>query len=1156
MRWFLLFLSACLFVVVVDLSATAAAEPKRTVDFNREVRPILSNSCYKCHGPDEKERKGGTDGLRLDTLAGATVDLGGHKPIQPGQPEASLVIKRITSTNPDEVMPPRGHGKPLSAAEIATLTEWIRQGATYAAHWSYVKPTRPALLEVKTAWGQTPVDRFILVRLEKEGLKPQAAADDRTMIRRVALDLTGLPPTSAEVDAFLKDTSANRYEQMVDRFLKNETYGEHWARLWLDLARYADSAGYADDPARTIWAYRDYVIRSFQQNKPFDQFTIEQIAGDLLPEPNDEQLIATAFQRNTLTNSEGGTNDEEFRNVAIVDRVNTTMAVWMGTTIACAQCHSHKYDPLTQEEFFKLFAFYNQSQDADRRDESPLLELWSAEQRQQKQAWQDELAQLETTLKTPTLELLAAQQKWEASLPKSLAWNALVPAAVTRQSEKPATVSDTGIVMVTDVTPKDQYTVSIPIKETTALTALRLETLPSAGLAGGNFVLNRVQATIDPPAGQALKGRFVRIEIPGPQKILSLAEVQVFQGTENIAHGGKATQISTDYAGPPELAIDGNTDGRYKEAKSTTHTAMSDNPWWEVELKSATPIDRLVIWNRTDAGVGARLAQFRVAILDDNRQTLWEQTVAEPPNPSQELSLSGSRAITFAAAFADYSQPGFDPADVLLDKAPAGKKLTGWAIGGQIPQAHQLTLLPSAAVELPAGSVLKVTLGQESEHANHLLGQFRLVMTTEPQAATLARIPATILNLLPKAATERNAAEQQTLADYYRGIAPELQAARDRKIAVQKSLTDQKPYTTVPVMRDLAVAQRRKTQLQHRGNFMDLGQEVSEGIPAVFPALPSDLPPTRMALARWLIDRENPLTARVTVNRLWEQLFGIGIVASSEDFGSQGELPSHPELLDWLAVEFMDSGWNMQHMLKLLVMSAAYRQSSAVTDEAYQHDPDNRLLARGPRFRMSAEMIRDQALAVSGLLSKKQFGPPVNPPQPKLGVNAAFGSAVDWQTSMGEDKYRRALYTSWRRSNPYPSMSTFDAPNREVCTLRRSRTNTPLQALVTLNDPVYIEAAQALARKALKDGGATVEDQAKWVWETCLSRPPTAAEQQSVLALFQRTKERLSAQPENAQKLATNPLGPAPEGTDIVALAAWSVTTNAILNLDEMFMRR
>lgn len=1146
-----------LVLLIASVKVAPAAEPKRTVDFNRDVRPILSNNCFKCHGPDGKDRKGGTDGLRLDTLAGATVDLGGHQAIKPGQPEVSLVIQRIMSKDPDEVMPPRGHGKPLSAQEISILTEWIRQGANYALHWSYVNPVRPALPSVKNAaWGHTGVDQFLMARMEQEGLTPQPPADDRTLIRRVALDLTGLPPTSNEIAAFLQDQSPERYARMVDQYLKKPAYGEHWARLWLDLARYADSAGYADDPARTIWAYRDYVIRSFQENKPFDQFTLEQIAGDLLPQPTEDQLIATAFHRNTLTNSEGGTNDEEFRNVAIVDRVNTTMAVWMGTTITCCQCHNHKYDPLTQEEFFKLFAFFNQSQDADRRDESPLLDLWSSEQLRQKQAWQTEVAQLEQTLKTTTPELAAAQQQWEASLPKSLTWIGLVPQAFSRESGKATTITPDGSLTAGELAPKDQYTVTVPITSKTSLTALRLETPPNAGLASGNFVLSRVQATIEPPAGQPLKGRFVRIEIPGNQKILSLAEVQVFAGADNLARNGKATQSSTDYDGPPQLAIDGNTDGRYAEAKSTTHTAISDNPWWEVELAALTAIDRIQLWNRTDNGVGARLAQFRVAILDEQRKTVWEKTVAEPPNPSLELSLSGSRPIAFATAFADFSQSGFEAADVLLDKPAAGKKLTGWAIGGQLAQPHQLTLLPSAAVELPAGSVLKITLSQQSEHANHLLGQFRLSMTSEAQAATLARIPAPVLNILSKPVTDRAPVEQESVATYYRGVAPTLQPARDRLAVVQKSLADMKPYTTVPVMRDLAAAQRRKTQVQHRGNFMDLGQEVTEGIPAVFHSLPSDLAPNRLALARWLVDRENPLTARVLVNRMWEQLFGIGIVATSEEFGSQGELPSHPELLDWLAVELMDSGWNLQHVLKLMVMSAAYRQTSAVTPEAFQRDPDNRLLARGPRFRMSAEMIRDQALAVSGLLSPKQFGPPVNPPQPRLGVNAAFGSAVDWQTSAGEDKFRRALYTTWRRSNPYPSMSTFDAPNREVCTLRRSRTNTPLQALVTLNDPVYIEAAQALARKILTDGGSTVEDQAKWAWEACLSRPATGNELQSVKTLFESTKQRLATQPENAKKLAENPLGPVPNGMDVTTLAAWTVTTNAILNLDEMFMRR
>ena len=792
----------------VSLASVCAADAP--IDFNRDIRPILSNTCFKCHGPDDAERKGGTDGLRLDQRAAALADLGGYAPIIPGNPDESELWKRITSTDPDVQMPPRGSGKKLTPNNIQKFTDWIRQGAPYAKHWSYEPPVRPPVPTVmNTAWPRNDIDRFLLARLENVGwdesasptnsganskvgpadsshptrLTPQPEADRYALIRRLSLDLIGLPPKWEEVQRFVQDNSPDAYAQLVDRLLQQPAYGEHWARLWLDLARYADSAGYADDPPRTIWAYRDYVIRAFNQNLPFDQFTIEQIAGDLLPNPTEDQLIATAFHRNTLTNNEGGTNDEEFRNVAVVDRVNTTLNVWMGTTINCAQCHTHKYDPITQEEFFKLFAFFNQSDDADRRDESPLHEIWKAEDLARRNALQTEL----------------------------------------------------------------------------------------------------------------------------------------------------------DGLGPD----------------------------------------------------------------------------AEP--------ASAWRAIEVAR--------------------------------------------------------------------------------------------------------------------------------------LRRALNGVKPITTVPVMRDLAADKQRKTQVQRRGNFQDVGAEVTAGVPTVFPALPEGESVNRLALAKWLVDRRNPLTARVVVNRLWEQIFGTGIVATSEEFGSQGDPPVHPELLDWLAVEFMDSGWDLQHMLKLLVTSAAYRQSSHVTEELIELDPDNRLLARGPRFRMSAEMIRDQALAVSGLLSPKMYGPPVKPMQPKLGVNAAFGSGIDWTTSDGEDKYRRALYTTWRRSNPYPSMATFDAPNREVCTLRRARTNTPLQALVTLNDPVYIEAAQALARKIIPVDGSTA-DKAAAAIEWALSRPATSAERERLASLFDAAKAKLASSPENAKKIATVPLGAAPEGAEIVDLAAWTVVANAVLNLDELFMRR
>ncbi len=916
---------------------------------------------------------------------------------------------------------------------------------------------------------------------------------------------------------------------------------------------------YADDPLRTIWKYRDYVIESFNANKPFDQFTVEQIAGDLLPGPTEEQLIATAFHRNTQTNNEGGTNDEEFRNVAIVDRVNTTMAVWMGTTINCAQCHNHKYDPISQQEFFRFFAFFNNTDDADRGDESPLIEIYTGEQKQQKAEWQREVQQLEEKLRTPTPELLAAQREWEARLAAEPAWTVLHPAEVEAWEDAGLTVADDGTVRAARGAAADVYTLHCRNDAPHTLTALRLETLPDAalpgqgaGFGGGNFVITQIKAWIRPPEGAPPSGRFVRIELPGKQKILSLAEVQVFSGTENIAGGKAASQSTTAFDGPAELAIDGNTDGRYAEAKSTTHTEQSDNPWWEVDLKEARPIDRIVVWNRTDNNLQSRLAGFRLVLLDEQRKPVWEQTTEEAPNPSAELSLSGERSVAFAQALADYSQSGFDAANVLDSKEP---NKSGWSVGGQHGRPHSLTLIPAAPLALDTGAELIVAIEQLSEHENHTLGRFGLSATEDARASEFARFPTDIIAALRTPDGQRNDEQRQRLTGYYLSIAPALQAQRDRLAQVQKQLAEFKPFTTVPVLRELPTDKRRTTHLQFRGNYLDEGGVVTEGVPSAFPPLPEGTPVNRMALAQWLISPDNPLTARVMVNRFWEKIFGEGIVRTSEEFGTQGELPTHPELLDWLAVEFMEGGWDMKDMLKLLVTSAAYRQSSRVTPELLERDPDNRLLARGPRVRLTAEMIRDQALLVGGLLSPKLYGPPVRPPQPALGVSAAFGSGIDWQTSDGEDRYRRALYTNWRRSNPYPSMATFDAPNREVCTLRRARTNTPLQAFVTLNDPVFVEAAQALARRIDGHEGS-VRDRAAYGFRLCLARPPHDAELDRLTALYEVARQDFSADKVQAAALATKPLGPAPEGAVIVDLAAWTVVGNVLLNLDETLMKR
>lgn len=765
------------------LVTPAWAQP--SIDFNRDVRPILSNKCFACHGPDDGKREAG---LRLDDFKIATHELeSGATAIVPRIPDASEAIRRITSEDDIERMPPAKFGKPLSQAEVDILRRWIEQGAHYAMHWSYVRPVRPespSTAEAWQHWPRNPVDQFALQGMLAHGLHPSPEARREALVRRVFLDLTGLPPSIEEVDAFIANDDPQAYEKLVDDLLQRPSYGEHWARMWLDLARYADSTGYADDPPRVIWAYRDWVIKAFNENKLFNQFTIEQIAGDLLPSPSDDQLVATAFHRNTMANSEGGTQDEEFRNAAIVDRVNTTLAVWMGTTIACAQCHNHKYDPISQREYFQVFAILDNTEDADRDDETPLLSIYTDEQRQHQ----------------------------------------------------------------------------------------------------------------------------------------------------------------------PEFRANAAT---------------------------------------------------------------WQAIVAMSPN-----------AIAQAQA-------------------------------------------------LPA------------------------------QAASALRCM---------------------------------------------------PKTRVPVARELT-EKRRDTRLQYRGNYLDKGPSVEPGLPAVFHTAAADGPLDRLKLAQWLVDRENPLTARVISNRYWEMLFGRGIVLTSEDFGSQGDPPTHPELLDWLAVELMDSGWDTKALVRKLVTSAAYRQSSQIVGDAAKVDPDNRWLARGPRVRLSAEMVRDQTLAVSGLLSGKMYGPPVRPMQPNLGLSAAFGSSTDWKTSAGDDRYRRAIYTTWRRSSPYPSMATFDAPSREVCTLRRNSTNTPLQSLVTLNDPVYVEAAQALARRAIQHA-STVADQITYAFRRCLSREPQADELQSLIHLYEDSHSQLSTRPRASVKLATRPLGDLPTGMNAVDAASMTVVSNVLLNLDEMFLKR
>jgi hypothetical protein len=921
---------------IVTCTAVLADE----IDFGNEVRPILARHCFRCHGQDAEHREAG---LRLDERVHAIAETdGGSLAVVPGHPEASELVARIVTEDDDLRMPPAETGERLTEPEIAIIRKWISAGARYSEHWSFVPPRRwpvPTLSEL--ARGSNLIDAFVRRRLEAEGLRPNTMASSHDLIRRLSLDLRGLPPSPVEVVAFVGDASPVAYERLVDRFLQDPGFGERWARVWLDLARYADSRGYGSDPLRmNMWRYRDWVIDAFNDNVPYDQFTVEQMAGDLLPDPTLRQRMATAFHRNTMTNVEGGTDDEEFRVAAVKDRIETTFQVWMGLTMQCANCHDHKYDPISQEEYYRFYAIFNQTADSDRPDEYP-------------------------TIEAPT-ELLEIQM-------------ARIDAEIAAMNSG-------------------------------------LETARQQA---------KEQVTTAPP--QPITGRIVRVELSGENKILSLAEVEVFAGDSNSARQGKPSQSSTSNDAPAELAIDGNTNGNFFQAMSTTHTNSEKDPWWEVELSEATRVDRIVVWNRTDGNVGSRLANLRIRLLDQQRERVWQ-----------------------------------------------------FQLGNEPQTKHEISLRPMTAAE---------------QEVARLEGEVLRLEASKPDVPTL------------------------------------------------------------PVLAELPTDKQRETLVMVRGNFLDRSTQVEPGLPSTFTSSTMPDAPGRLDAARWLVAGENPLTARVAVNRIWAQLFGIGLVETEEDFGTQGEPPSHPQLLDWLATEYQELGWDTKRLLRLIVTSDTYRQNSALTSDVYQRDPRNRLLSRGPRFRLEAETLRDQALALSGLLTRQQHGPSVYPYQPPGMWRAAFNGQRKWPTSEGADKYRRGLYTFWRRTVPYPSMQTFDAPSREICTVRRLRTNTPLQALVTLNDPAYVEAAQALARRIFREAGPSVEQRVRYGLELCLSRPPQSAQVERIKRLFDSELQHFRQHSDAAEQMATDPLGPLNSDWDAAELAAWTVVANVLLNLDAVLTK-
>ena len=832
---------------------------------------------------------------------------------------------------------------------------------------------------------------------------------------------------------------------------------------------------------------------------------------------------------------------------AVKDRAGITAQAWMGLTMGCAQCHSHKFDPITQKEYYQFYAFFNQTADTDKGDESPTMPVQPRDQRQKIDALNQEIAALEKKLNATSPEVLAEFSQWEKTHQGSAAWTVLEPTQFEAMAGPAFKKLEDNSLLATNPAPvTDTYTVTYR-STVTNLSALRLEVFPDDSFPKkgpgrsetGNFLLNQVVATFKPEAKHAAQARFVRIELAGEKRFLSLAEVQVFHGTTNLALAGKATQSSVGFGGPPQFAIDGNTNGVF-EVKSTTHTQEESNPWWEVDLGTEQPVDSIAVWNRTDGEVGSRLANFRIVAFNSARAPVWETKVADAPKPNAAFAINGDRSIPFKTATAGFTEVNYDVATTIDGKT---HPKMGWSIAGGEGKSHSAVF--ETASPLPPGE-LTLKLVQNFGKA-HTIGRFRISATALP--SPVMAVPENLLPILALAPDQRLAEQLESIEKWFRKFAAATAKHAAEIDTVKKKVDAIKPVM-VPVMQELALDKHRVTHLLSKGSFLSPGDAVYPGVPEAFNPWPAGAPTNRIGIAKWLMSADNPLTARVTANRFWSQIFGIGLVETEEDFGTQGSLPSHPELLDWLAVELRDNGWNLKQFLKTLVMSATYQQSSRVTPELLNQDPRNLLLARAPRTRLDAEMVRDQALALSGLLSRKSGGPSVYPPQPDGLWRAAFNGERTYTTSPGEDRYRRGLYTIWRRTVPYPSMATFDAPSRESCTFRRLPTNTPLQAYVTMNDPVYVEASQALGRRLVKEGGATVEERVRFGLRLTLARQPAKEEIQALVDLYKVELARYSAKEKEALELATIPLGPLPDGLNAAEGAAWTVVANVLLNLD------
>lgn len=986
-------------ILSVLLLVATAVQAQGLVSFSREIRPILSDNCFSCHGPDEKQRKAG---LRLDVRDEALkAAKSGAFAIVPGEVKKSALLKRINSADPGEAMPPPKAHKVLTSAQKLKLRQWIAQGAKYEEHWSFVAFAPVKLPAVRRRdWPRNPLDHFVLSRMESAALAPSTEAAKEVLIRRVTLDLTGLPPTLAEVDAFVADTSAQGFEKVVDRLLKSPRYGERMAIDWLDAARYADSNGYQVDRDRELWPWRDWVIRAFNDNKPFDQFTIEQLAGDLLPNATLEQKVATGFHRNHMLNEEGGIIAEEFLAEYTADRVETTAAVWLGQTFNCCRCHDHKFDPFTQRDFYSLKAFFHNVPERGvgiyanpiRQNAPPFVKLPSP-------ATEAKLAALNGKLKLVNDQLTALTNRSVGGIEE---WSQRVDRAVVKWEPVHMLAASGG----------DQP----PVIDATATT---LEVGPQETRP------NTLKLTARLPAGRITA---LRIEC----------------GT----------------------------------------TASSASFQWS-ELKVAQHKLRATAW-------GDSLATTEIEkVLDNDRKT---RTV---------LSLKPERPVH--AVFE------FEP-----------------------------------ALAADASREVHIEIGVDNAGGP---SRWRLFVTeAEPEVLT----PAAVEAVAKKGPASRSAAENKQLAAFRISQQPEHRTLNDELGTLKKQVVAaENEIPTSLVMEEQK--EPRPTFILMRGAYDKPGTAVTAATPSVLPALAPELPHNRLGLARWLVSPQNPLTARVTVNRFWQQVFGTGLVKTSEDFGSQGALPSHPELLDWMAQEFIRSGWDVKQLMRLMVTSATYRQGSRHTPALRERDPENRLLARGPRHRLMGEFIRDQALSASGLLLDQLGGPSVKPYHPP-GLYEQITAGNGYNTYVpgkGDELRRRSLYTYWKRSVPHPAMLLFDAPFRESCTLRRPRTNTPLQALNLMNDPTYVEAARFLAQRMMREGGGTEDSRLTMGFRLLLTRPPSPAELKVLRAAYERARSDFAKDTEAAKSLLAVGSAEFDAKLNLTELAAYTTVASTMLNLDE-----